>query len=157
MRHKPWIRTILISLFGIGLLFGTSWTAEKQTYKVGLVVELTGMMAAGGGECRDGVVIEVERINAAGGINRHPIELVIEDTASEATKAVTAVFEKLEVDDLHANLKNPNNPIILGKKKDFKSYGIDIQFEEEALYELAVKAHEEKTGARGLVSASIGG
>ena len=66
---------------------------------------------------------------------------------------VTAVFEILEVDDLFAILKNPNNPIILGKKKDFKSYGIDIQFEEEALYELAVKAFEEKTGARGLVSA----
>jgi endopeptidase Clp ATP-binding regulatory subunit ClpX len=66
---------------------------------------------------------------------------------------VTAVFEKLEVDDLYAILKNPNNPIILGKKKDFKSYGIDIQFEEEALYELAVRAYEEKTGARGLVSA----
>jgi len=66
---------------------------------------------------------------------------------------VTAVFERLEVDDLYAILKNPNNPITLGKKKDFKSYGIDIQFEEEALYELAVKAYEEKTGARGLVSA----
>ncbi len=66
---------------------------------------------------------------------------------------VTTVFEKLEVDDLYAILKNPNNPIILGKKKDFKSYGIDIQVEEEALYELAVKAYEEKTGARGLVSA----
>jgi ATP-dependent Clp protease ATP-binding subunit ClpX len=66
---------------------------------------------------------------------------------------VTAVFEKLEVEDLFAILKNPNNPITLGKKKDFKSYGIDIQFEEEALYGLAVKAFEEKTGARGLVSA----
>ncbi|MGB7572546.1 MAG: AAA family ATPase [Thermodesulfobacteriota bacterium] len=66
---------------------------------------------------------------------------------------VTTVFEKLEVDDLYAILKNPNNPIILGKKKDFKSYGIDIQFEDEALYGLAVKAYEEKTGARGLVSA----
>jgi endopeptidase Clp ATP-binding regulatory subunit ClpX len=66
---------------------------------------------------------------------------------------VVAVFEKLEIEDLYAILKNPNNPITLGKKKDFKSYGIDIQFEEEALYELAVKAYEEKTGARGLVSA----
>jgi len=66
---------------------------------------------------------------------------------------VTTVFEKLEIEDLHAILKNPNNPIILGKKKDFKSYGIDIQFEDESLYELAVKAYEEKTGARGLVSA----
>jgi endopeptidase Clp ATP-binding regulatory subunit ClpX len=66
---------------------------------------------------------------------------------------VTAIFERLEIEDLYAILKNPNNPIILGKKKDFKSYGIDIQFEEDALYELAVKAYEEKTGARGLVSA----
>jgi ATP-dependent Clp protease ATP-binding subunit ClpX len=66
---------------------------------------------------------------------------------------VAAVFERLEINDLYAILRNPNNPIILGKKKDFKSYGIDIQFEDEALYELAVRAYEEKTGARGLVSA----
>ncbi len=66
---------------------------------------------------------------------------------------VSTVFEKLEVDDLYAILKNPNNPIVLGKKKDFKSYGIDIKFEDQALRDLAVKAYEEKTGARGLVSA----
>jgi len=66
---------------------------------------------------------------------------------------VATVFEKLEIEDLYAILKNPNNPIILGKKKDFKSYGIDIQFEDGALYKLAVRAYEEKTGARGLVSA----
>jgi endopeptidase Clp ATP-binding regulatory subunit ClpX len=66
---------------------------------------------------------------------------------------ITTVFEKLGIEDLYAILKNPNNPIILGKKKDFKSYEIDIEFEEEALYQLAVKAYEEKTGARGLVSA----
>jgi ATP-dependent protease Clp ATPase subunit len=65
---------------------------------------------------------------------------------------VTTVFEKLEVDDLYAILKNPNNPIVLGKKKDFKSYGIDIHFEDQALRDLAVKACEEKTGARGLRS-----
>ena len=66
---------------------------------------------------------------------------------------VTTVLEKLEIEDLYSILKNPNNPIILGKKKDFKSYGIDIQFEDGALYALAVKAYEEKIGARGLVSA----
>jgi endopeptidase Clp ATP-binding regulatory subunit ClpX len=66
---------------------------------------------------------------------------------------VIVVFEKLEVEDLYHILKNPNNPIIIGKKRDFKSYGIDIQFEDEALYKLAERAYEEKTGARGLVSA----
>ena len=66
---------------------------------------------------------------------------------------VIAIYERLEIEDLYAILKNPNNPIILGKKKDFKSYGIDIQFEDEALHALAIKAYDEKTGARGLVSA----
>ena len=65
---------------------------------------------------------------------------------------VIAVLESLEVDDLYQILKNPNNPIILAKKQDFRSYGIDIKFRDDALYLLAQMAHEEKTGARGLVS-----
>jgi endopeptidase Clp ATP-binding regulatory subunit ClpX len=66
---------------------------------------------------------------------------------------VTVVFDRLEIEDLYHILKNPNNPIVLGKKRDFKSYGIDILFAGRALYRLAEKAFEEKTGARGLVSA----
>lgn len=65
---------------------------------------------------------------------------------------VMAVLEPLEVEDLYEILKNPNNPIILGKKQDFRSYGIDIKFQDEALHLLAEMAYAEKTGARGLVS-----
>ncbi|NLI82442.1 MAG: AAA domain-containing protein [Deltaproteobacteria bacterium] len=65
---------------------------------------------------------------------------------------VIAVLEPLEVEDLYQILRNPNNPIILGKKEDFRSYGIDIKFDDEALHCLAAKAYEERTGARGLVS-----
>jgi len=65
---------------------------------------------------------------------------------------VTVVLEELSQEDLFQILKNPNNPIIRSKKRDFKSYGIDILFEEDALRLLALKAFEEKTGARGLVS-----
>ena len=50
-------------------------------------------------------------------------------------------------------LKNPNNPIILGKKLDFAAYGIDVKFQTDALALLAHRAHDENTGARGLVSA----
>ncbi len=65
---------------------------------------------------------------------------------------VVAVLDPLEVDDLYQILKNPNNPMILGKKEDFRSYGIDVLFEDEALRILAESAHQEKTGARGLSS-----
>ncbi len=46
---------------------------------------------------------------------------------------VRAVFEHLTEDDLFEILKNPNNPIILGKKLDFAAYGIDIKFDDTAL------------------------
>ena len=66
---------------------------------------------------------------------------------------VRSVFDRLTEQDLCDILKNPNNPIILGKKLDFAAYGIDIKFQTEALEELARRAYDENTGARGLVSA----
>jgi ATP-dependent Clp protease ATP-binding subunit ClpX len=65
---------------------------------------------------------------------------------------VIVVFDKLDVDDLYQILRNPNSPIIQGKKRDFKAYGIDIRFSDGALRKLAERAHLERTGARGLVS-----
>ncbi len=66
---------------------------------------------------------------------------------------VIVVFDELSKEDLTEILKNPNNPIIISKRLDFKAYGIDIRFEEDALAKIAEMAAEEKTGARGLVSA----
>ncbi|MCP4625345.1 MAG: AAA domain-containing protein [bacterium] len=66
---------------------------------------------------------------------------------------VRAVFEHLTESDLYQILKNPNNPIILGKKLDFAAYGIDVKFEDQLLQMLAQHAFVENTGARGLVSA----
>jgi endopeptidase Clp ATP-binding regulatory subunit ClpX len=66
---------------------------------------------------------------------------------------VRAVFEHLTEDDLYQILKNPNNPIILGKKLDFAAYDIEVKFEDQLLRMLAEHAFAENTGARGLVSA----
>ncbi len=69
---------------------------------------------------------------------------------------VRAVFEHLAEKDLLEILKNPNNPIILGKKYDFAAYDIDIKFEDRLLEVLAERAQSENTGARGLISAVEG-
>jgi len=66
---------------------------------------------------------------------------------------VIVVFDELTKEDLVEILTNPNNPIILSKRMDFKAYGIEVRFEDEALAKIAEMAAEEKTGARGLVSA----
>ncbi|ACL05545.1 AAA family ATPase [Desulfatibacillum aliphaticivorans] len=66
---------------------------------------------------------------------------------------VITVLETLAAEDLYTILRNPNNPLIIGKKLDFGAYGIDIRFTDNALKALAQKAYEQRTGARGLVSA----
>ena len=66
---------------------------------------------------------------------------------------VRAIFERLTEEDLIEILKNPNNPVILGKKLDFAAYHIDIKFDDPVLRILAQNAFMENTGARGLVSA----
>ena len=66
---------------------------------------------------------------------------------------VVTVFEHLEVDDLYKILRNPKSSIVMGKKRDFKAYGIHLQFKDEALRRIAENASQERTGARGLVSA----
>jgi len=65
---------------------------------------------------------------------------------------VKAVFNRLTQKDLLKILQNPNNPVLLNKKLDFATYGIQIKFSDDALKLLARRAYEENTGARGLVS-----
>ncbi len=65
---------------------------------------------------------------------------------------VISLFERLTEEDLYAILQNPNNPVILSKKLDFKAYGIDVKFDKQALRAMAHLAYKEGTGARALVS-----
>jgi ATP-dependent protease Clp ATPase subunit len=65
---------------------------------------------------------------------------------------VYVVLNDLNEDGLYKILKNKYSTVVLGKKLDFRAYGIELEFTDEVLKILAVRAYREKTGARGLVS-----
>ena len=65
---------------------------------------------------------------------------------------VYVVLNELDVEGLYKILKNRFSTVVLGKKMDFKAYGIDLDFTDDALRFLAERAYNEKTGARGLLS-----
>ena len=70
---------------------------KKQPVKVGVVAELTGKQSELGINLRNGIQLAAEEINAAGGINGHPIELVIKDdmgTPQGAENAENAVIDE---------------------------------------------------------------
>jgi branched-chain amino acid transport system substrate-binding protein len=78
-----------------------------QAIKVGTVVPLTGRYAAGGAQVRAGYEIALEDVNRAGGVTvggkKVPLELIILDDESDATKTV-ARFESLAAQGVVAYL-----------------------------------------------------
>ena len=106
MTRRGWV---LSGLAGILMAGWLAWPAAvaAQTIKVGTVVPLTGRYAAGGAQVRAGYEIAIEDVNRAGGVTvggkKMPLELVILDDESDATKTV-ARFESLAAQGVVAYL-----------------------------------------------------
>lgn len=77
--------------------------AQAQV-KVGVVNSLSGPFSAFGERYRTGLDVALEEINANGGINGEPLELVVQDDRSEAQSALAAV----------ESLTNQDMPLIIG-------------------------------------------
>ncbi len=81
----------LVAALLLSLSLGTT-ELRAQTVKVGAVIPLTGRYASVGNELRHGYDIALEHINRDGGIQvggrRLPIEMIVLDDESDATKTV---------------------------------------------------------------------
>ena len=63
-------------------------SAGKEPYKIGAIFDSSGPAGSLGVPERDTVKMMVDKLNAGGGINGHPIELVMEDSESDEVKAL---------------------------------------------------------------------
>src|SRR4030042_2555519 len=61
--------------------------AAKTPYKIGVNLELTGPWAEITKTLKNAMVMEVEKINAKGGINGRPLELLFEDNGFDVGRA----------------------------------------------------------------------
>ena len=98
----------VLALLVLGFVGLSPLAAAAQTsVKVGAVVPLTGRYGGGGAQVRAGYEIAVEQINALGGVSvagkRVPIELILVDDESDATKTVSR-FESLAAQGVVAYL-----------------------------------------------------
>jgi len=91
---------ISISLLLLILSAGCGNQKEAETIKIGSILILTGEGAAWGNAARNGIDLAVEEINAAGGINGKPLEVVHEDDQSDAKKAISAFHKLTDLDGI---------------------------------------------------------
>lgn len=66
---------------------------------------------------------------------------------------VRVFCDTLNADDLFQIMKNSEGSLIRQYEREFHAYGVRTVFEDDALRAVAERAAEEKTGARGLVTA----
>ncbi len=65
---------------------------------------------------------------------------------------VIAQLTELNEGALYDVLKNPYSAVVQSKKRDFAAYGIELEFDDEALLEIAHRAYQAGIGARGLAA-----
>lgn len=88
----------VLSAVVLALTLASCSKAESNSVKIGGIFPLSGQVAVYGVECKNGVDLAIEEINAAGGINGKPIVLVSEDDEGNPDKTVNA-FKKLSTKD----------------------------------------------------------
>ena len=72
--------------------------AQAKTIKVGMPTILSGRVAQLGTSSRNGVMIEVEKVNAAGGLAGRQIEMVIRDSKGQPQEAARVARELVNTD-----------------------------------------------------------
>ena len=85
--------------------------ASGEPIVVGLFGPMSGTNAAVGLSQEEGIKMAIEEINAAGGINGRPIELISEDDENDATTAVSVVNKLINQDEVDALIGSVNSSV----------------------------------------------
>lgn len=118
-RSRHWIRAALPIVILMGSL--VSFTspsparAAAEPYKIGAVFSITGVGSFLGEPEKKTVEMIAEDINKQGGINGHPLEVVIYDDESDATKCNLAVKKLIKKDEV---------PVIIGPSRTGESLAV---------------------------------
>ncbi len=75
---------------------------EGDTYKVGALFDITGTTSNLGVPEKNTVNMMVDQINDAGGINGHPLEVIVYDTEGDNDKCATMATRLIEQDEVIA-------------------------------------------------------
>ncbi len=101
MKRKSFYVVIMCIVLGLAFV-AEGDCADKTPYKVGAVLSITGPASFLGEPERRTLELIKEKVNAQGGINGHPLDLIIYDNATEATKHVMALKRLIEQDQVCA-------------------------------------------------------
>jgi branched-chain amino acid transport system substrate-binding protein len=122
---KQWLGLVVTLLVAVVLIpagFSVSALAAEEPYKIGAVFSVTGGASFLGDPEKKTAEMIVEEVNKSGGINGHPLQLVLYDTESDATKCNLAVKKLIKTDGV---------PVVIGPSTSGESLAV-VSVAEEA-------------------------
>jgi branched-chain amino acid transport system substrate-binding protein len=101
MKGGRFLVLLTVLIFGVSSLV-CAQAASKKPLKIGAIFSVTGPAAWLGEPEKKTVLMIEEDINKAGGINGHPLQVLIEDDETQEAKAVNAVEKLIDKDNVLA-------------------------------------------------------
>jgi len=102
--------SVLFSL--MALVIAAPAGAQQPPIKIGAILPLTGSGASYGVWMKGGAEMATEEINAAGGIGGRKLEVIYEDHAADASKAVNGMRRLVEVEKVPFTLTSYSAPTL---------------------------------------------
>jgi branched-chain amino acid transport system substrate-binding protein len=97
-----------------------------EPYRIGAVLSLTGTYAGLGIPEQRAIDLEVERINAAGGVNGRELVVVYEDDATDAAKAQAAAVRLIDEEGVLAIIGASGTGQTMAMRSDAERAGVPI-------------------------------
>jgi branched-chain amino acid transport system substrate-binding protein len=99
-------------------------TVTGGTIKIGLVTDLTGAASSGFATTKQGVDAYIDYINGQGGVNGKKISIVLGDTTSSPTGALTAAQKLVQNDKVFAIIENSS--VFYGAERYLLKAGVPV-------------------------------
>lgn len=113
---KTFIPVLIVIIIIVGALwYGWSKDSaeqEEQPIKIGTIYQETGSGADWGEKAEKGIKIATEKINSQGGIHGSEIEIIYEDSKSNASDAVSAMNKLVSIDDVKVILSQQSSVVV---------------------------------------------
>ena len=98
MGKRTMIIVVVVAVFSIFLIGNISPLNAADPYVLGYISDITGHARANYAPDSEGFRLYMDLVNSRGGINGHPVKVIIEDGKSEASRSA-AVAKKLIIED----------------------------------------------------------
>ncbi|MEJ5187076.1 MAG: ABC transporter substrate-binding protein [Candidatus Geothermincolales bacterium] len=127
-----WTVTVSVVILAASLLLftlpgcGGGEEGGKKPIKIGVILSESGSQEPLGKPEKRAIELFVEKLNAKGGIDGHPVEVIIKDDASDPSRALQAAVELLDQEEVVAIIGSTTTGATLSIKQETNARKIPL-------------------------------